>query len=90
MVEQHIGVVGSTFGFNVAAIAGRKLVNLYLNGYYDEVHIIYAEFFSMAKQIPMLKQLLPIPPLRWPSRPAMKMHRTWPNISRTVARGSVG
>ena len=63
MVEQHIGVVGSTFGFNVAATAGRKLVNLYLDGSYDEVHIIYAEFLSMAKQIPTLKQLLPIPPI---------------------------
>jgi F-type H+-transporting ATPase subunit gamma len=63
MVEQHIGVVGSTFGFNVAATAGRKLVNLYLDGSYDEVHIIFAEFLSMAKQIPTLKQLLPIPPI---------------------------
>jgi F-type H+-transporting ATPase subunit gamma len=63
LVEQHIGVVGSTFGFNVATTAGRKLVNLYLDGSYDEVHIIYAEFLSMAKQIPTLKQLLPIPPI---------------------------
>ena len=63
LVEQHIGVVGSTFGFNVATTAGRKLVNLYLDGSYDEVHIIYAEFLSMAKQIPTRKQLLPIPPI---------------------------
>jgi F-type H+-transporting ATPase subunit gamma len=63
MVEQHLGVVGSSFGFNVATTAGRKLVNLYLDGSYDEVHIIYAEFLSMAKQIPTLKQLLPIPPI---------------------------
>ena len=63
LVEQHIGVVGSTFGFNVATTEGRKLVNLYLDGSYDEVHIIYAEFLSMAKQIPNLKQLLPIPPI---------------------------
>ena len=63
LVEQHIGVVGSTFGFNVATTEGRKLVNLYLDGSYDEVHIIYAEFLSMAKQIPKLKQLLPIPPI---------------------------
>ena len=63
MVEQHIGVVGSTFGFNVETTAGRKLVNLYLDGSYDEVHIIYAEFLSMAKQIPTPKQLLPIPPI---------------------------
>jgi F-type H+-transporting ATPase subunit gamma len=63
IVDQHIGVVGSTFGFNIAATAGRKLVNRYLDASYDEVHIIYAEFLSMAKQIPKLKQLLPIPPI---------------------------
>ncbi|MFZ0610995.1 MAG: ATP synthase F1 subunit gamma [Desulfobacterales bacterium] len=63
IVEQHIGVVGSTFGFNVATTEGRKLVSLYLDGTYDEVHIVYAEFLSMARQIPMIKQLLPIPPI---------------------------
>jgi F-type H+-transporting ATPase subunit gamma len=30
---------------------------------YDEVFIIYSEFMSMAKQVPTIKQLLPIPPL---------------------------
>jgi F-type H+-transporting ATPase subunit gamma len=63
LVEQHIGVVGTNFGFNVATAAGRKLVNGYLDGTYDEVHIIYAEFLSMAKQMPTIKQLLPIPPI---------------------------
>ncbi|MFZ0241729.1 MAG: ATP synthase F1 subunit gamma [Desulfobacterales bacterium] len=63
IVEQHIGVVGSTFGFNVAITEGRKLVSLYLDGTYDEVHIVYAEFLSMARQIPVIKQLLPIPPI---------------------------
>lgn len=63
IVEQHIGVVGSTFGFNVAIAEGRKLVSLYLDGTYDEVHIVYAEFLSMARQIPVIKQLLPIPPI---------------------------
>ncbi|MFZ0131628.1 MAG: ATP synthase F1 subunit gamma, partial [Desulfobacterales bacterium] len=63
IVEQHIGIVGSTFGFNVAITEGRKLVSLYLDGTYDEVHIVYAEFLSMARQIPVIKQLLPIPPI---------------------------
>ena len=56
-------MVGGNFGFNIAATAGRKLVDRFLDSTYDEVHIIYAEFLGMAKQIPTLKQLLPIPPI---------------------------
>ena len=59
--NEYIGVVGATFGFNVAANAGRKLVEGYLNGDYDEVYVVYAEFISMGRQVPTLKQLLPIP-----------------------------
>jgi len=61
--DEHIGVVGSDFGFNVSATAGRKLVDGYLQGDYDEVYVIYAEFVSMGRQVPTLKQLLPIPPI---------------------------
>ncbi|MFC1882854.1 ATP synthase F1 subunit gamma, partial [Thermodesulfobacteriota bacterium] len=63
IAEEHIGIVGTTFSFNVAATAGRKLVDGYLNGDYDEVYVIYAEFISMGRQVPMVKQLLPIPPI---------------------------
>ena len=62
-VDEHIGVVGTDFGFNVAANAGRKLVEGYLNGDYDEVYVVYSEFLSMGRQVPTLKQLLPIPPI---------------------------
>lgn len=62
-VDEHLGVVGGSFGFNVASTAGRKLVNAFLDDAYDEVFIVYAEFVSMAKQLPTVKQLLPIPPL---------------------------
>ncbi|MBT8357394.1 MAG: F0F1 ATP synthase subunit gamma, partial [Deltaproteobacteria bacterium] len=55
--------VGTTFGFNVSANAGRKLVEGYLNGDYDEVYVVYAEFLSMGRQVPTLKQLIPIPPI---------------------------
>lgn len=61
--NQHLGVVGSRFGFNVASTAGRKLINDFLNGDYDEVYVVYSEFVSMAKQPPIIKQLLPIPPI---------------------------
>lgn len=59
----HVGVVGASFGFSVAANAGRTLVNTYLDGKYDEVYIIFSEFIAMAKQVPVAKQILPIPPI---------------------------
>jgi F-type H+-transporting ATPase subunit gamma len=62
-VEEHLGVVGAKFGFNVASTTGRKLVDGFLDGTYDEVYLVYAEFISMAKQQPILKQILPIPPI---------------------------
>ena len=61
--SEHLDVVGSTVGFHIASTAGRKLTDAFLEGTYDEVYILYAEFVSMAKQLPVLKQLLPIPPL---------------------------
>jgi len=61
--SEYLSVVGTTFGFNVAANAGRKLVEGFLSEDYDEVYIIYAQFISMGKQEPTLKQILPIPPI---------------------------
>jgi len=61
--DQHLGVVGSSFGFHMASAAGKKLVDAFLEGTYDEVYVLYAEFVSMARQLPVLKQLLPIPPI---------------------------
>ncbi len=61
--DEYIGVVGTKFGFNVASTVGRKLVEGYLDDTYDEVYIVYAEYAGMARQIPTLKQLLPIPPI---------------------------
>jgi len=62
--SEHLGVVGADFGFNVALTAGKKLVDGFLGQQYDEVYIVFAEFFSMAKQLPLLKQILPIPPIQ--------------------------
>ncbi len=61
--SQHLGVVGANFGFNIAIKAGKRVVDGFLQGQYDEVYIVYAEFVSMAKQLPVLKQILPIPPI---------------------------
>jgi F-type H+-transporting ATPase subunit gamma len=63
IVEEHLGIVGSKFGFNVASTTGKKLVDGFLDGSYDEVYVVYAEFISMAKQAMILKQVLPIPPI---------------------------
>ena len=60
---EHLGVIGGSFGFNIAATAGKTLVDAFLEGTYDEVYLIYSEFVSMAKQLPVLQQLLPIPPI---------------------------
>ncbi len=62
-VAEHLGIVGTKFGFNVASTEGRKQVDGYLDNTYDEVYVIYAEFISMGKQVPVVRQLLPIPPI---------------------------
>jgi F-type H+-transporting ATPase subunit gamma len=60
---EYLGVVGTNFGFSIAAAAGKNLVDAFLEGTYDEVYLVYAEFVSMARQLPVLQQLLPIPPI---------------------------
>lgn len=61
IVEEHLGVVGSSFDFSVASTAGKKLVEGFLFGGYDEVYVVLSEFLGMAKQTPAVQQLLPIP-----------------------------
>ncbi|MFZ5569171.1 MAG: ATP synthase F1 subunit gamma [Thermodesulfobacteriota bacterium] len=61
--DAHIGIMGTKLNFNVAANAGRKLIDGFLKGTHDEVHVIYAEFQAMSKQPPQIRQLLPIPPV---------------------------
>ena len=63
IADEHLGVVGTKFQFNVAAMAGQKLIDGFLDGTYDEVYIIYSEFISMARQVPVLQQILPMQPL---------------------------
>lgn len=66
IVEEHLGVVGATFGFNVASTSGRKMVDGFFDQKYDEVYLIYSEFMSMAKQVPVVQQIIPIPPIESP------------------------
>jgi F-type H+-transporting ATPase subunit gamma len=44
----------------VAINAGRGLIDAFLEGETDEVHMIFSEFVSMARQAPTVQQLLPI------------------------------
>ncbi len=61
--SEYVGVVGGRFGFNIAATAGQTLIEGFLNKTYDEVHIVCSEFVSMARQTPLLSQMLPIMPI---------------------------
>ncbi len=60
IISDHIGVVGGKFGFNVAVNAGTALIDGFLGGVTDEAYVIFSEFVSMARQVPTLKQLVPI------------------------------
>ena len=61
--SEHLGIVGTKISFSVASTEGRKLVDAFLDDSYDEVYVVYAEFVSMGKQLPVAKQILPIPPI---------------------------
>jgi F-type H+-transporting ATPase subunit gamma len=63
MADVHLGIMGTNIGFGTASVAGRKLVDGFLSGEYDEVYLVYAEFQSMSRQVPKVQQLLPIPPI---------------------------
>ncbi len=61
IASEYLGVVGGKFGFNIASSAGQELIDNFLNGNYDEVYVVFANFQGMANQPPVVKQLLPIP-----------------------------
>lgn len=63
ILAEHIGIMGTSVTFHEAATAGRPLIQGFLEGDFDEVWVVYAEFLSISKQAPVMKQLLPIPPL---------------------------
>ncbi len=63
IISEHLGIVGGKFEFGISSITGRKLVDGFLQGDFDEVYIVYGEFISMVRQVPVLKKILPIPPI---------------------------
>jgi F-type H+-transporting ATPase subunit gamma len=61
MVDAQVGVIGGRIPFATAVATGRQLVDRFQDGTYDEVYVIYAQFETMARQKPVVQQLLPIP-----------------------------
>lgn len=47
-------------GFMDVSAIGRLAVDEFLNGDYDRVYLVYTDFVNMVKQVPMVKQLLPL------------------------------
>lgn len=61
--DSFIDVIGGDIEFSVASSSGQKMIDNFLEGIVDEVYLIYSEFINMAKQVPTIKQILPIPSL---------------------------
>jgi F-type H+-transporting ATPase subunit gamma len=62
IVSDHIGIVGTKIGFNIASTFGQRIIDRFLQHQVDEVYIIYPEFRSVSKQVPIIKKILPIEP----------------------------
>jgi len=67
--DEYLGVVGGKFDFSVASTSGQKLINQFLAGDVDEVYLVYSDFKNLARQEPVVKQLLPIPSLKAMEKP---------------------
>lgn len=50
----------NSFDFTLAASVGDELIRDYMVGELDEVHLVFGEFISMAKQPPVSQQILPM------------------------------
>lgn len=49
----------SNFDFQLASETGNLIIDSYLSGQFDEVHIVYGEFVNIAKQDAIASQILP-------------------------------
>ncbi|KAB1441870.1 F0F1 ATP synthase subunit gamma [Pseudodesulfovibrio senegalensis] len=50
----------SHFDFTLAASVGDEFIRDYMAGDIDEVHLVFGEFQSMARQVPVAQQILPM------------------------------
>ncbi len=60
-IKADFSGVKDTPSIGEAREIAKKAVDLYLDGTFDEVYLIYQEFISAVQQRPVTKQLLPIP-----------------------------
>jgi F-type H+-transporting ATPase subunit gamma len=60
---EYLDVVGGKIDFSIASTSGQQLIDRFLEGDVDEVYIVYSEFQNVARQEPVVKQILPIPSL---------------------------
>lgn len=58
---EHVDKMNS-FDFTMANELGMDIINAYLAGQLDEVILVYGEFKSLAKQVPVAQSILPIAP----------------------------
>ncbi len=63
IADEYLGVVGGKFDFSVASTSGQKLINDFLEEAVDEVYLVCSDFKTLARQEPVVKQILPIPPI---------------------------
>ena len=61
MLAQYVDV-WNKFDFSNAVTVAREMMNAFLSGEVQEVHLIHASFINMAIQRPKMVQLLPIKP----------------------------
>ena len=59
LADAKVGVMNA-FDFTLANEVGMQVIESYLAGELDEVHLVFGEFISMARQVPVEKQLLPM------------------------------
>jgi len=59
IVVQYRDVMNS-FDFTLASKLGQELINSFLDNTLDEVLVIYGEFISMGRQVPVVQGVLPI------------------------------
>ena len=59
IVEKWIGF-GGKYSFNDAVDAGRLISKSFINGYADEVHLLYNEWTSTSSRLVRIKKLLPL------------------------------
>ena len=88
IADEYVDVVGKQIPFNIASNAGLKLVDAYLSGIYDEVYIIYSEFINMGRQNPVMKKLLPIPPIESADGEDMDDHKETPYLAEHICEPS--